>query len=76
MFLTKFSNRQIIHTAGTNITVADMLSRDFSNITNKTFQLPHKTLPPHVDFLQLKHKNALKPIHYFVKHEDVQPTQK
>ena len=33
-----------------------------------------KTLPPHIDFLQLK--NILKPIHYLVKHEDVLPTQK
>ena len=34
MLLTKFSNLQIIHTAGTNLTVADMLSRDSSTINN------------------------------------------
>ena len=56
--------------------VADMLSRDFSTINNKTCQLQHKTLPPHIDFLQLKNDNILKPIHYLIKHEDVLPTQK
>ena len=76
MLLTKFSNLQIIHTAVTNLTVADMLSEDFSTINAKTCQLQHKTLPPHIDFLQLKQYNILKPIHYLVKHEDVLPTQK
>ena len=76
MLLTKFSNLQIIHTAGTNLTVADMLSRDFSTINTQTCQLQHKTLPPHIDFLQLKNNNILQPIHYLVKHEDVLPTQK
>ena len=54
MLLTKFSNLQIILTAGTNFTVADMLSRDFSTIIIKKCQLQHKTLPSHVDFLQIK----------------------
>ena len=76
MLLTKFSNLQIIHTAGTNLTVADMLSIDFSTINNKTCQLQHKTLPPHIDFLQLKNDIILKPIHYPIKHEDVLPTHK
>ena len=71
MVLTKFSNLQINHSAGTNLTVADMLSTDYSTINKKTCQLQHKTLPPHIDFLQLKNDNILKPIHYFVKHEDV-----
>ena len=53
-----------------------MLGRDFSTINTKTCQLQHKTLPPHIDFLQLKNNNILKPIHYVVKHEDVLPTQK
>ena len=76
MLLTKVSNLQIIHTAGTNIPVSDMLSRGFSTINNKTCQLQQKTVPPHIDFLQLKKDNILKPIHYLVKHEDVLPTQK
>ena len=76
MLFTKFSNLQIIHTAGTNLTVADMLIRDFSTINTKTCQLQHKTLPPHIDFLQLKNDNILKPIHYLIKHEDILPTQK
>ena len=75
MLITKFSNLQIIHTAGTNLTVANMLSRDFSTINTKICQLLHKTLPPHIDFLQLKN-NILKPIHHLVKHEDILPTQK
>ena len=53
-----------------------MLSRDFSTINNKTGQLQHKTLPPPIDFLQLKNDNISKPIHYLIKHEDVLPTQK
>ena len=53
-----------------------MPSRDFSNITNKTCQLQHKRFPPHIDFLQRKPNNTLKPISYLVKHEDVIPTQK
>ena len=73
MLLNKFSNLQIIHSAGT---VADMLSRDFSTIINKTCQLQYETLPPHIDFLQLKNDNILKPIHYLVKHEEVLPTHK
>ena len=75
MIITKFSNLQIIHTAGTNLTVANMLSRDLSTINTKTCQLQHKTIPPHIDFLQLKNNNILKPIHYLVKHEDVLPIQ-
>ena len=66
MLLTKFSNLQILQPT----------KRDVSIINNKTCQLRHKTLPPHIDFLQLKNDNILKPIHYLVKHEDVLPTQK
>ena len=71
MLLTKFSNLQHIHTAGTNITIADMLSRDFPTINNETCHFQHKTLPPRIDFLQLKNDNILKPIHYLIIHEDV-----
>ena len=35
MLLTKLSILQIIHTVRTNFTVADMLSRDFSQMSNK-----------------------------------------
>ena len=76
MLLTKISNLQIIRTAGTNLTVAYMLSRRSSANNNKTCQLQHKTLPPHIDFLHLKNDNILKLFHYLVKHEDVLPTQK
>ena len=43
MILTKFSNLQIVQTAGTNLTVADVLSQDFSQITNKLCQLQQKS---------------------------------
>ena len=76
MLLTKFSTLQIIHTAGTNLFVADKLSREFSNITNKMFQLQHKTLPPHIDFLHLKSDKDLKPFHFLVEHEDALSAQK
>ena len=74
MCLKKFSNLQNIHTAGTNLTVADMLCRHFSEVTNKVCHLHRKTLPPHNEFMQLKPDNALKQNHYLVKHEDVFPT--
>ena len=57
MLLIKFSNLQIIHTAGTNLTNDDMLSRDFSTVNYKTCQLQHEKVPPHIDFLQLKNDN-------------------
>ena len=37
---------------------------------------PTQNSSPHIDFLQLKNDNNLKPIHYLIKHEDVFPTQK
>ena len=76
MLLTKFSNQQNIHTAGTNQTVVDMLDRDFSTITSKMCQLQHKTLLPHFELFQLKPNDILKLIHYLVKHEDVLSTQR
>ena len=45
MLLTKLSNLQFYHTAGTNLTVADMLSLDVSQITIKMCWLQHKALP-------------------------------
>ena len=70
MLVSNFSNLQVIHTASTNL--ADMLSEEhFSTITNKMCQLQHETLPPQVEFIQLKPNK-----HYLVKHVDVSPTQK
>ena len=60
MILTKFSNLQIVHTAGTHLSIADILSRDFSEIIKKMCQLQHKCLPPHIEFIQLKPKNSVK----------------
>ena len=51
MLLTKFSDLRIVHTAGTNLPVADMLSRDFSSINSSSSQLKHKTFPPHIQFV-------------------------
>ena len=76
MKLTKISNLQTVRRAGTNLTVADMLSRYNSQIRNKICHLQHKILPAHFDFIQLKPNISLKQIHYLVKHEDVLPTQK
>ena len=76
MLLTKFSNLCIVHTAGTNLAVADMLSRDFSSINSASSQLKHKTLPPHIQFAQINPNNTLEEIHYLVQHEEVLPTQK
>ena len=42
-----------------------MLSREFSQITNKMCQLQHKTLPPHIEFIELQSNNSLNQIHYF-----------
>ena len=53
-----------------------MLNREFSQLTNKMCQLQHKTLPPHIQFMQLKPDNALKQLNYLVKQGDVLPSQK
>ena len=58
MQLTKFSNFQKIDSAGTNLTKADMLNRDFSTIVQ------HKTLPPTIEISQLKPNNSLKRINF------------
>ena len=60
MLLPTPSNLLTVHTTGTNLTVADTLSRDFSNITSKTCQLQQKTIPPHIDFTQLQPSKSLK----------------
>ena len=70
--LTILANLHIIHKAGTNLTVSDMLSRGCSQITKQLCQLQHKTVPPHIEFIQLKTNNSLKRIHYLFKHEDVE----
>ena len=41
MHLTKFSKLKIIHTPGKNLTVADMLSRTFTNEQLQIHQLRH-----------------------------------
>ena len=72
MLSTKLSNLRINHTAGTNLAVAEMLSQDFSTITNKKYQLQHKMLPPHNEWkTKLPPNNTLKQVH-----EDVSPAQK
>ena len=58
MLLTKFSSIQIVHTAGTNLTVAEKLSRDSSQITNSMSQLHHKPLPPYIALIQPKPNNS------------------
>ena len=72
---TKFSKLKIIHTPGKNLSVADMLSRSFTKTELQINQLKHKELPQQIDFAVLK-DNTLTPVHYLIKHEDVQPHQK
>ena len=67
MLLTYFSTLQVSYTAGSNFIVAVLLNRDFSQITNKMSQLQHRTLPPHIEGMQLKPETTLKQIHYLVK---------
>ena len=52
----------IIHTPGTNLSVADMLSRTFTKEQPQIHQLQHKQLPPQIDFSIMK-DNQLKPVH-------------
>ena len=75
MQLTKLSILKIIHTPGKNLTVADMLSRTFTEEQLQLHQLRHKQLPPQIDFSIMK-DNQLKPVHYLVKHEEIKYNQK
>ena len=75
MQLTKFSKLKIIHTPGKDLTVADMLSRTFTKEQLQVHQLRHKQLPPQIDFSIMK-DNQLKPVHFLVKHEEIQYNQK
>ena len=67
MQLTKFSKLKIIHTPGNNFSVADMLSRSFSEAELQINQLKHKQLPPQIDFAILQN-DTLKPVDYLIKH--------
>ena len=75
MQLTKVSKPKIIHTPRKNLSVADLLSRSFTKEELQINQLKQKYLPPHIDFTILQN-NTLKPVHYFIKHEEVLPHQK
>ena len=76
MLLTNISYFQIAHTAGTNLTVADMLSPDFSQ---KQIKYVNYSKKPFLLILTLFNSNPIflqKEIHYLVKLEDVLATQK
>ena len=75
MQLTKFSKLKIIHTPGKNLTVADMLSRTFTKEQLQIHQSGHKQLPPQID-ISITKDNQLKPVHYSVKHEEINYIQK
>ena len=64
-----------MHTGGTNLAVADMLSRNFSSINSNICELQHKTLP-HTEFAQRTPNNTLTEIHYLVQHEEVYQLKK
>ena len=74
MQITKFSKLKIIHTAGKNLSVADMLSSFFTKTELQLNQLKHKQLPSRIDFAIIQ--NTLTPVHYLIKHEEVLPHQK
>ena len=69
MQLTKFSKLKIIHTPGKNFSVVDLLSRSFTKGEFQINQLKHKHLPTYIDITILQN-NTLKPVHYFIKHEE------
>ena len=75
MQLTKISKLKFIHTPGTNLTVADMLSRTFTKKQLQIHQFRHKQLPPQINFSIMK-DNQLKPVHYLVKHGEIKYNQK
>ena len=52
-----------------------MLSRTFTKEQLQIHQLRHKQLPPQID-LSIMKDNQLKPVHYFVKHEEIKYSQK
>ena len=73
--LTKLHKLKIIHTPGKNMSVANMLSRSFTNTELQLNQLKHKQLPPQRDFAILQN-NSLTPFHYLIQHEEILPHQK
>ena len=52
-----------------------MLSRTFTKEQLQIHQLRPKHLPPQIDFPIMK-DNKLKPVHYLVKHEEIEYNQK
>ena len=75
MFLTNFSNFCILHTAGANLVVADMLGRDFSIITNNMWPITTKNSTTTNRISPTQKYISLKEVFYLVKHEDVLPTR-
>ena len=53
-----------------------MLSRSFTKEELQLNQLKHKQLPPQIEFAVMNQTNPIYPVHYLVKHEAVQPSQK
>ena len=72
---TKLSKLKIIQNTGTNLSLADMLSRSFTKAEFQINELKHKQLPPQTDFAILQ-DSTLKPVHYLIKHEQVLHHQK
>ena len=52
-----------------------MLGRFFTKAELQINQLKHKQLAPQIEFAVLQN-NALKPVHYLIKHEEALPHQK
>ena len=66
-----------MHTAGTNLVIANLLSRNFSTMSAKKYQLQLETVSvrPLIELAELQLDNSLKQIHYLVKHKEIIPTQ-
>ena len=75
MQLTKISKLKIIHTPGKNLSVADMLSRCFIKAELQINQLKRQQFPQQIEFAVLQN-NALKPVYFLIKLEEVLPHQK
>ena len=75
MQLTKFSKLKNFHTPGKKLTVADMLSRTFTEEQLQIHQLRHQRLTPQFSFSILK-DDQFKPVHYLVKHRKIKYNQK
>ena len=75
MLLTRISELRFVHTTGTHLSVADMLSGDFSKFFADTCQLKHEAILLLVEFLELQPDKSLKQFEFLAEHEETLPSQ-